>query len=74
MNKIHAGGVGDFLQIETMASECGFKVQLRSGFIVTCRKALDDERREHQARKDNRQNDSCSDALFHLGGALLSEF
>ncbi len=74
MNKIHTGSVRDFLQIEAMASEGGLKVQLRFGFIVTRRKALDDQRREDQAREDDRQNDSCCDALLHWGGALLREF
>ena len=74
MNKIHTGSVGDFLQIETMASESGLKVQLRFGFIMTRCKALDGERRENEAREDNRQDDPCCDALLHLGGALRREF
>ena len=71
MNEIDSRRVRDFLEIETVASQGRLRIQLRFRFVLPRCEPLDDQRREHQAREDDRQNDSCCDALLHLGGALL---
>ncbi len=74
MDEIHSRGVRDFLQIETVARQCGLKIKLCFRAIAVRGNASRNERRKYQTRENQCQNNSCREPSFHLGGELLREF
>jgi hypothetical protein len=74
MDKINSGGARNFLEIKPVTRDGCLQIEPGLCDGPAGGKSLDCERRDHQTREDDRQNDSCGDASHQLGGALLREF